>query len=343
MRLLTRAEAIVIQSLLASEAVTGREHIRRSGLPTRTFEVARQRVLAAGWVRERYIPSPSLLGRSKVSIVFAQPYAEHIQNVVRSWNRIDGNVLLWRGETSVLGVFFRSPTKPSLRQTSQLGNSEIFSRVGVFEVDTRDSEIPAYFDFEGAWSRIVREQPPVSYPHSFPEHARFESRPRELSPSEFRLMEFVTRSGIEADGAVPTDGPLRQEVGREEITRALKGGLVSRRVYLSLQSLPGYGTWSLRQIAFLTGRVRHPSEGNFLLQTLNTQIGLTPFLFVIDGADLLCGLLSPSPERLPNGRRPEGLSVIGAVQDSLSEIQVTREPVDEFAALVDHRYDRLFS
>src|SRR5271170_2377071 len=128
MRRLTRAEAIVILSLLASEEVPKRERIRRSGLPSRTFEVARKRVLAAGWVQERYIPNLVLLGRPMLSVVLAHPYAEYLRDVVNRWKVIDGNALLWRGGTSVLGVFCRSPLKPALKHSGELGETEIFSR-----------------------------------------------------------------------------------------------------------------------------------------------------------------------------------------------------------------------
>ncbi len=343
MRSLTRAEAIVIQSLLASEEVTDREHIRRSGLPPRTFEVARKRVLDAGWVHQRYVPNPILLGRPLLSVVIAHPYAEHFRDVVRRWNQIDGNILLWRGGTSVLGVFIRSPLMPSLKQSAELGKPETFSRVRTFEIDARDSEIPVYFDFEGSWSRVVGEPGPVRYPHSLPERNDRTAQVREASPSELRLMESVARSTMEPNIELDRTGMFRSDIGRGEILRALDNHLVTRRVFLGLESPPGYRNWELRQVAFLTGRLRQAADGQVMLQNLNSHVGLTPFLFVSDGVDVLCALLSPNPESHEQPSRPKDASVVGTLQKFLSEIHVTREPVDELAVLVDHRYDRLFS
>jgi hypothetical protein len=343
MRLLTRAEAVVIQSLLASEPVTDREQIRRSGLPSRTFEVARNRVLAAGWVHQTYVPDPLLLGRPQAFIVFAHPYAEHFQDVVARWKQTDGNVVLWRGGTSVLGVFLRSSSASSLTPTFVLGDPERYSRVKSFQVDLCDSEIPVYFDFEGGWSRVAKERPPVKYPRSFPDRERIGPTGKEASPAELRLMETVSDSSIHSNPPTSRNSRARSNAGREEIARALTAGLVSRRAFLRLQSLPGYGAWNLRQIAFLTGRLRRSSESNVLLQTLNGHVGVTPFLFVSDGADVLSGFLSPSPgapERGPPSRTP---SLIGTLQAFLSEIHVTREPIEDLTAVVDHEYSRLFS
>jgi hypothetical protein len=342
MRSLTRAEAVVIQSLLASESGTDREHIRRSGLPPRTFEVARKRVLDAGWVNERYVPNPILLGRPLLSVVIAHPYAEHFRDVVRRWVQTDGNVLLWRGGTSVLGVFIRSPLKPSLKQATELGKPETFSRIRAFEIDARNSDLPVYFDFEGAWSRVVGEPGPVGYPHSLPEGKSPTSRVTEASPSELRLMESVARSTFGADHEGARGRIVRDKPGRDEILRALDNQLITRRAFLGLESLPGYRSWELRQVAFLTGHLRPAAEGRVVLQSLNSQVGLTPFLFVRDGADVLCALLSPTPESQEGASRSGKASVVGTLRTFLSEIHVTREPVDELAALVDHRYDRLF-
>jgi predicted transcriptional regulator len=342
MRTLTRSEAIVILSLLASEEVPERERIRRSGLPSRTFEVARKRVLDAGWVHERYVPHPVLLGRPIVSVVIAHPYAEHYRDVVHRWVQTDGNVLLWGGGTSVLGVFIRSPREPSLNESATLGKLETFSRIRTFEIDARESEVPVYFDFEGSWSRVLGEPGSVGYPHSFPAGKSPTSRVTDASPAELRLMETVTGSAINVDGDGARNGIVRSKPARDEILLAIHGHSVSRRAFLGLESLPGYLNWELRQVAFITGHLRSANEGRVVLHSLNRQAGLTPFLFVSDESDVLCALLSPTPESQEGASRSGKASVVGTLAKFLSEIHVTRVHVDELAIFVDHRYDRLF-
>jgi predicted transcriptional regulator len=341
MRRLTRAEAIVILSLLASEELPKRELIRRSGLPSRTFEVARKRVLAAGWVQERYIPNLVLLGRPMLSVVLAHPYAECLRDVVNRWKVIDGNALLWRGGTSVLGVFCRSPLKPALKLSGELGETEIFSRLRALEIDTRVSAVPAYFDFQGAWSRVVGGLNPVGYPHSLPDRIGWPNPVREASQSELRLIETTTRSAIYASRGSEHVEPSQSGLRRDEVTRALDNRLVTLRAFLGLGSLPGYRLWELRQIVFLTGHLRRPAQDWMILEELKRRAGLTPFLFVSDGVDVLLALLSPNPDAQDLAIGINAKSVVEALNEFFSSIHVTREPTSDFALLVDHRYDRL--
>jgi hypothetical protein len=343
MRSLTRAEAIVIQSLLASEEVTDREHIRRSGLPPRTFEVARKRVLAAGWVHQRYIPNPLLLGRDVVTVVLAHPYAEHLQDVVSQWRETDGNVVLWRGGTSVLGVFFRPHSSASLKQDLSRGSPEAFSWIRVLEVDLRSSAVPVYFDFGGAWSRVIDARGTAAYPHPLPESNSSTQSHGQASPFDLNLMESITRSAVESSKVAAEVGNIRTVLGRDRIDRAIKSGLVSRRAFLGFDSVPGYRAWELRQVVFLSGHLRSGALGMDLLRALNSKVGLNPLLFVNDGGNILCALLSPNPHPDENANRVPNPSVVGTFQAFISEIHVTREPVGELAILVDHRYDRLFS
>jgi hypothetical protein len=342
MRTLTRSEAIVILSLLASEEVPERERIRRSGLPPRTFEVARKRVLAAGWVQERYIPNLVLLGRPLLTVVFAQPYAEYFRDVVRRWKVLDGNILLWRGGTSVLGVFFRSPLKPTLKHSGELGGPETFSRLRALEIDTRVSAVPAYFDFQGAWSRVMGGPDPVGYPHSLPDRNGWPNPVREASQSVLRLIEMTTRSAIHAGRWSGQVGPSPSGLGRDEVARARDNRLVTLRAFLGVGSLPGYRQWELRQIVFLTGRLRRPAQDWVILEELKRRVGLTPFLFVSDQVDVLLALLSPNPNAQERVGEANAESVVVALNEFFSSIHVTREATGDLATLVDHRYDRLF-
>ncbi len=83
-RTLTRAEALAIGMLLARPASTDRERILASGLPARTFEVARQRVIASGWLVDRFVPDPALAGRDLAVFALGRPFAEHQAEVSKA-------------------------------------------------------------------------------------------------------------------------------------------------------------------------------------------------------------------------------------------------------------------
>ncbi|MGA8536182.1 MAG: hypothetical protein WB789_02180 [Thermoplasmata archaeon] len=277
-----------------------------------------------------------------MSIALAHPYAEHFQSVVQEWRRTDGSVLLWRGGTSMLGVFVRSPSNPTLKQDLESAGLQRFSRIRVVETDLRESEIPVYFDFEGAWSRVVGEVGPVAYPHALPDPLGSASRTRHASLTDLRLMEALARTNDQVDNLTANDAAFGGGVGRDEISRAVEGQLVSRRAFLHLETLPSYRAWTLRQVALFTGRLRPSADSRALLQSMIGEIGMTPFLFVSDGVDVLCGLLSPTPPVQRPGVRSQNTRPVGTLQKFLSEIHITREPIEDLSALADQDFGHVF-
>src|SRR5580658_8019558 len=133
MRSLTRNEATVVCSLLANEDATQSERIYRSRLPRRTYEVARRRLIESGAVVERYVPNPSSLGIVTVTLAVAHPYAERFPSVCHRWLNAEGNVLLWRTQELLLGIFLKRTHADQASPASELDVSSDYSRFFVLD------------------------------------------------------------------------------------------------------------------------------------------------------------------------------------------------------------------
>src|SRR5271170_3729895 len=106
MKHLTRREAEVIRSLLAAQPGTEVERIRASGLARSTYQSVRRRALEFGWLVERFVPSPALLGAGSVEVSLERPFAEEWGSTALSRERNPSTVYLSLSAQSVLVVEF---------------------------------------------------------------------------------------------------------------------------------------------------------------------------------------------------------------------------------------------
>jgi hypothetical protein len=332
---LTSSEATVVRSLLACEAVSERERIARSGIPSRTFEGVRRRAYAEGWVYDRYVPDLVRLGRTRMRCALLQPYAERLRSVVAAWSERPGTVVVWRWEETVFVLGFDGPDDAPPTGDRSDGPGAYRRR---FEVvaDVGTGQVPAYFDFEGAWSRILGRDGVVAYPQGPGGGTTSRGVDRPLSPGERRELAGLLRVPLDA----PTEGrPLRVSPfffprGHQ---RLLRDGAARRRVFPELRCLPPFEDRTIQRIAFVHGRLVPGRSAAGVFRRLTTM-RIYPFLFATDGAQVLFATLSPAPASPAGSPRP---AVLANLQRDLRTIEIVREAVDGLSVDVDHRYDRL--
>src|ERR1700693_5209606 len=167
MRFITRAEAQVIEALLAVVPGDEADRVRKSGVPRTTFQTIRRRVLVDGWIQERYVPAPAAVGSGVVRFWLAQPFAERRADVVKRWRTHPGTVILWASPDTVFSVTFDAANYGDSSRPAYLGPiPEDWVRRSWAVAPTPDGvNLPVYFDYEGAWARRVGAPTAISYPH----------------------------------------------------------------------------------------------------------------------------------------------------------------------------------
>jgi hypothetical protein len=338
-RPLTRAEATVIGSLLAGTGSTDRERIQASGLPARTFEVARLRVIAAGWVVDRYVPDPTLAGRSRAVFALGRPFAERRAEQAGAWAAAPSNVLLWESPQSLFGVFFVAAGSAGDAELGRLFPAEAYSRVAVVDADLKRPTVPVYFDFEGAWRRVLGLPGTLSYPRSIP-HGQIASRSPGRPPAP-EVQSLVDVPFLPHDAEHP-GLEIARRFGRVDRYRRRLEPYVERRYFLDPATLPGYNEWTLGAVVFISGRLKAGATPEPAFHRLVSRCDVAPFLFVTDGRSVLVGTLSPGPPPSAARPAPPRASVTGTLQQSLEGIELFREPVPGLVCVTNHRYDRLF-
>lgn len=329
-------EARVVRSLLASEPISDKERIRRSGVPPRTFHRARSKAYASGWVLDRYVPNPLFLGLTKLSFNLARPFAEDLETLAKEWISIPSVVHLWKGRECLFAV---AAPELFVNDLSKAGNLLHGSeRITQVIVDVRRNQAPVYFDFEGAWSRFVGTRYLISYPHALPSKTidGEPSLPRER-PDFARLRELVSRP------FQPRSAFWPNRVGPYFLTpsqsRLLSLGAAEFRTMLSMSHIPSYQNHQVQNVAFLHGMLARDANTDELLLGL-IDAGVAPFLFVTDGLKVMLGTLSPAPPTQSNYRAQS--AVLRGLQQYLTEIEIRREPLESLSVLLNHRYDRMF-
>jgi hypothetical protein len=336
MRSLTLGEATTVRSMLASEDVSERERIRRSKIPSRTFEGARQRAYSEGWVFDRYLPDPARLGRPLVHFVLARPHAEKLDLIRSRWQNDGSNVVLWQWPEALFAVFLTAAGSRIAEFSDQLG---VAQPSVALTADVRKPQIPAYFDFEGSWSRILGVAGAVAYPQSLPKRMQSNGETRTYSDLKRKhVQELVSRANLET-GAIR---PLRTSpffLPRSD-QRLIADGSVDRRTFLDPRRIPPYDGREIDSMGFVHGELTAGATPAALFLRLAT-IRVTPFLFATNGKQVLLGAISLSPRvTTSTGVRP---AVLANLQRFMKEIQIVREPVSALKVVVNHRYDRLFS
>jgi hypothetical protein len=337
-RELTPAEVSVISSLLAAEPANQRDRILASGLSPRTYEVARRRVFDAGWIHERFVPDPLAWGFSTLQLLLEQPRPGTEDASVTRLLAAPGVFLIWQGAGVVFSASFHkadSETGLGGPSSSSAGSDAIWR----LSLDLKGPSVPVYFDFEGAWSRVVGAAGPRIYPRPLPRWSGGGAAEEELpTPRLRRDAEALIRRPFAQRGGPLNGKHLGSIVGLGAGRGALASGLVERRCFPDLGRLPGYQGWSLRSVGFQWGKVKAGHGPEALYQELLQEGGMTPFLFATDRRSVLIGALSPAPQ-LTLARDHRRISEI--LVSRLESSRFVSAPVSSLSSPVNHRYDRL--
>jgi hypothetical protein len=325
--------------LLARPSSTDRERILASGLPTRTFEAARQRVVASGWLIDRYVPDPSLAGRDHAVFAIGQPIVEQRSRLAKLWSEANDAVVVWSAAQSLFGVFFPATSDRPAEPLTDLLSAEAFRRLLTVRVALSDPGIPSYFDFEGAWNRVLGRPGTTTYPKPLPSGSADRSG-RKL-PSLEEIAAVVSAPVLPSD-PTPLGARAVRRLARSSGYRRRLAPYITRRYFLDPATLPGFRDWSLGSIVFVHGRLRDGVCPESAFRFLVAEGGVRPFLYVTDGRVVLFAALSPPPAR-PDRTPPEARpSVTEGLRRCLEGIEVFREGVDHLVTLTNHRYERLF-
>jgi hypothetical protein len=334
MRSLTTGEATVVRSLLASNRLSQREQIRRSEVPSRTFERVRRRAFSEGWVFYRYVPDPVRVGRPFVRLTLAQPFADRLRDVEEHWKANQECVLLWRWPETLFAVFMSGTATPkagpgSLDPNTFRGGFEV-------NVDSRCPHLPVFFDFEAVWSRFSNLPGILEYPHPLTSMAGRSASPLGSIREERAFAGMLRRPFQPRESVAPFR--LSSVFLPPSQQRLLRSGAIEYRVFLEPARVPPYQNRALERVAFVHGEFLRGASPAALFRRL-AAMQVFPFLFAANESEVLLGTMSQAaPVPRAPGPRP---AVLTNLQEFLRLIAITREPVAAMSVLVNHRYDRL--
>lgn len=314
-------------AILTNPRATERERILRSGLPSSTYNVARRRVYAQGWLRDLLVPNPGPCGFAGVELRLARPSRSVREEFLRSWADDPECVLLWAGLHAALGIFMRS---------GPLGVAERADSDGVpggtVQIGSGHGSLPVYFDYSGLWARFGGAPAPDGYPAGLDAESR---------PATRRALASAT--GLMRTGpADSTDRPRWTNLLRlpRSPRRALEERTVQSRTVLDVFHLPAFRDRRLGEVVLIEGRLRPDATDPRLLNSLTQDCGVFPFLLAASEDRLIMAgvgqtsATGPGRIPVPSARR----SVMGTLTDAMDPAEVLIEPVEAIEEIVPHRY-----
>jgi hypothetical protein len=344
LRALTDAEAKVLSLLLANTATDERERLRQSGLPRSTYHAARRRAYAEGWLKDRYVPSPTLLRFGETTISLARPFADKSGELAERWGREPGNVLNWMSNQFGLAVFFHRDRKSREAAASRLVDAGLATETMLLHPKLEEHGVPVYFDFEGVWSHLTSTSGTRAYPRGLPplpEGFRADSpspwNPRtRWAARELLLRPFEAESQGRAGHLVGPFGlPFAQQ-------RLLGQGWVLHRVLADPARVPGYRGRLMDRVVLIAGELQDGITPDQLFATLTRECRVYPFLYAMDERRVLLGALGQTASAgVDRVTETERRSVLPTLRQALRGIQILEESAPNIRVSVDHRYDRL--
>jgi hypothetical protein len=332
MRSLTPAEARVIHTLLIDRHLDDAHGLRSAGVPRSTFQSIRRRALLSGWLKERYIPDPRMLGLATVRLRLAVPYADRWREGLQVLKTPE-TVFLWASPGIMFSVEFRKTGRldePDAWSEAAFRSSwQVVSQVG-------SGEILAYFDFEGAWARWALGVEPVAYPRAFGyvKGARALGTERVVQRQLSATRDLLARPFEVGPLAEPRLLLSARWLPRR-LRRLVELGAVVRRLIPDFAEMPPVQGARIEEVVFVTARRRDRSPAK-LFEDLARDSKSTPFLYAFDSKRVLYAGLAPAPRAIRQGRVPM-IDVFGMYVEG---IEVVREKVGSILTVVDHRYDR---
>ena len=320
--------------------------MRASGVPRTTYRSAKRRLYSEGLLEDRFIPNPNAIGIPRVSFLLSRPSVEKAASVVDTLTKVPGTVELWSGTQVVLAVIFHESVEEGESFLRMITTGEVGNPLSVIQVDTADcrgpvSNVPVYFDFEGAWVRYCGSTATKSYPCPLlhPNNgSTAHDEPQKKVP--LSIASLLTRHfGRPSHLSGPSSVPRSQK-------RNLRQGRVEWRVFLGLSHLNNkkYRGMTFQDVVFLTGKLRKSGGLAELLADLAGS-NVRPFLLASDDNSVLManlGIGLGAVDYAPVDAQPRQ-PVIQLIARHLKNIELIREPLAPLRMPIEHRYDRLVS
>ena len=129
-----------------------------------------------------------------MTILLAQPFADHFDEVAHRLRGAPGAVLLLQSRQLLFSVSFRGSVGNG--GASEAPEKGPFGRNFSLTVDLRRPSCPVYFDFAGIWERLTGGGHPGAYPLSLPKDraGRDDSR---ATPKELRAIREAVMGPVE--------------------------------------------------------------------------------------------------------------------------------------------------
>ncbi len=341
MRALTEAEAKTVAVFLGSASAPERERLARSGLPRSTYHAARRRAYDEGWLRDRYVPQPERFGFPFAVFVVARPYADRLEELVRTWSADPGLVALWGGPEAVVAVFLGA-TEDAAREFGEgRGWRELTSSASPVLADLRGPGVPVYFDFEGLWAHLSGIDGTVAYPRGLGGATAAEDGAPITDHQRWAAGELLARPfGADRAGGRLV-GPLGLPFSQQ---RLVARGWVNHRVFLDPSRLASYRGSAANLYVFVSGTPNPGMRPEVLFESLVRESRVFPFLYAVGSDRILLGAMGASTPGAGPGassgggpRRP----VMPTLNASISGIELLQVPATSLPVIVDHRYERL--
>jgi hypothetical protein len=342
-RALTDSEARVIAVLLAARPDRERERLHQVGVPRSTYHAVRRRAYEEGWLRDRYIPHPSRIGRPHVTFLVARPYADRFEEFGQRIASDPGAVLLWTATQLGVAVLLHPRPQDGPKLVERIVSGKLASNPLAVTVRADGPSVPVYFDYEGLWCHLAALPGTLAYPHglggSLPEGPDDETEPAPLSSHQrWAMGELLNRpfTATEQGKGGHLVGPFGLPFSQR---RMLARGWVTHRTLLDPARLPTYQGRAGDQVVLLSGTPRAGARAEILFQALTRESRVYPFLFVAGEQRWLLGALGGSTPAAsdPAPRRP----VLPTLREYLEGIEILQEAASGFTAPIDHRYEPL--
>jgi hypothetical protein len=334
-RVLSRAEAIAVQRLLAHIDVADGNGSGGERLPRRTAQAIRQRAYVRDWLTDRYVPNPVVLGYPTALFLLARPYSERALAVVEQWRSNPRNVLLWASPELLFGVFLaRGPEEAEAIQRRLADASAVRLEVGL-RTDLTEATVPVYFDFEAAWTGWTGLPGTIRYPRPLPS-GEFGRANGGLTPGERNAISGLLVAPFL--GGNPGRGVSRFSRLYRAEQRWLNSGQVEFRSFLNPREVARWVTRFADQVVFVHGDLVEPGGASELFHALVSECGVGPFLFATNGRSVLMGALSSTSYSPP---RRISAPVLPRIGTYLRGIRIVREGLAHLEPTVVHRFERL--
>lgn len=340
MRDFSPAEVTVVQQLLAGP---GAGLGPLAPVPRRTRYHVMRRLHERGIVQTRAVPDPAALGRPRVILAIAEAFSERRQEVATVWQSQPETVHLWCFHETLFGIFSARNDADSKSLNLRLNPDGALRTVYQMDCDSRRATLPVWFDYEGAWARIVEAAGVYGYPHSMPSStASQRDTPPQLSRGDRAAIDALLDRFCRGQGVGGTSDRLLPVGRRARDLRLQKDGLVVIREILDPVACGRYAPSFYRTLVVARGGLNSEGtpEGFFVDLVRNAR--LCPFLYASSGREILFAFLTDIPSKVSPKGRDAPTPTAEVVRRHLHEVVVARADLASVETPVNHQYNRAF-